>query len=53
MKETSMSSERKFAVKKFAGKYAHRTIKGGMGHNLAHEAPNAFAKAVLEVAYDS
>jgi pimeloyl-ACP methyl ester carboxylesterase len=36
-------------VKKFSGKYAHRTIKGGIGHNLPQEAPNAFAKAVVEV----
>jgi pimeloyl-ACP methyl ester carboxylesterase len=34
---------------KFSGKYAHRTIKGGVGHNLPQEAPNAFAEAVLEV----
>ena len=36
-------------AKKFSGKYAHRTIKGGIGHNLPQEAPNAFAHAVLEV----
>src|SRR5229473_6498883 len=36
-------------AKMFAGKYAHRTIEGGIGHNLPQEAPNAFAKAVLEV----
>ena len=40
-------------AKMFAGKYAHRTIEGGIGHNLPQEAPNAFAKAVLEVGYDS
>jgi pimeloyl-ACP methyl ester carboxylesterase len=34
---------------KFSGKYAHRTIKGGVGHNLPQEAPEAFAKAVIEV----
>ena len=34
---------------KFAAKYAHRTINGGIGHNLPQEAPEAFAKAVLEV----
>ena len=39
-------------AKQFTGKYAHRTIEGGIGHNLAQEAPNAFAKAVLEVGYD-
>jgi pimeloyl-ACP methyl ester carboxylesterase len=36
-------------AKKFLGKYAHRTIKGGIGHNLPQEAPRAFAEAVLEV----
>ncbi|BAY49390.1 alpha/beta hydrolase fold protein [Scytonema sp. HK-05] len=29
--------------------YAHRTIKGGIGHNLPQEAPQEFAKAVVEV----
>ena len=36
-------------AKKFSGKYAHRLIKGGIGHNLPQEAPQAFAKAVLDV----
>jgi len=36
-------------AKKFSGKYAHRTIKGGIGHNLPQEAPRAFAEAVVEV----
>ena len=36
-------------AKKFSGKYAHRIIKGGVGHNLPQEAPQAFAEAVLEV----
>ena len=36
-------------AKKFSGKYAHRLIKGGVGHNLSQEAPQAFAKAVLDV----
>jgi pimeloyl-ACP methyl ester carboxylesterase len=35
---------------KFSGKYAHRTINGGIGHNLPQEAPKAFADAVIEVA---
>jgi pimeloyl-ACP methyl ester carboxylesterase len=35
---------------KFSGKYAHRTIEGGIGHNLPQEAPRAFADAVIEVA---
>jgi pimeloyl-ACP methyl ester carboxylesterase len=34
---------------KFTGKYTHRTISGGVGHNLPQEAPEAFAKAVMEV----
>ena len=36
-------------AKKFSGKYAHRLIKGGVGHNLPQEAPQAFAKAVIDV----
>jgi pimeloyl-ACP methyl ester carboxylesterase len=34
---------------KFSGEYSHRTIEGGVGHNLPQEAPDAFADAVLEV----
>ncbi len=34
---------------KFSGKYTHRTIPGGVGHNLPQEAPQAFADAVMEV----
>jgi len=37
-------------AKKFSGKYAHRVIKGGVGHNLPQEAPQAFAEAMIEVA---
>ena len=33
-------------AKKFSGKYQHREIKGGIGHNLPQEAPQAFAEAV-------
>jgi pimeloyl-ACP methyl ester carboxylesterase len=36
-------------AEKFAGPYSHRTIRGGVGHNLPQEAPEAFADAVLEV----
>ena len=36
-------------AKKFSGKYEHREIKGGIGHNLPQEAPHAFAKAVVDV----
>jgi pimeloyl-ACP methyl ester carboxylesterase len=34
---------------KFTGKYAHRNIAGGIGHNLPQEAPQAFADAIIEV----
>ncbi|SFJ24326.1 Pimeloyl-ACP methyl ester carboxylesterase [Phyllobacterium sp. CL33Tsu] len=34
---------------KFSGKYEHRTITGGIGHNLPQEAPQAFAQAVIDV----
>ena len=37
-------------AKKFSGKYLHRTITGGIGHNLPQEAPQAFAQAVVDVA---
>jgi pimeloyl-ACP methyl ester carboxylesterase len=35
---------------RFSGKYLHRTIGGGVGHNPPQEAPQAFADAVLEAA---
>jgi pimeloyl-ACP methyl ester carboxylesterase len=35
---------------KFTGKYEHRIISGGVGHNLPQEAPQAFAQAVIDVA---
>lgn len=34
---------------KFSGKYESRIIGGGVGHNLPQEAPEAFAKAVMDV----
>ncbi|MEM5295769.1 alpha/beta hydrolase [Burkholderia sp. JPY481] len=34
---------------KFTGKYQHRDISGGIGHNLPQEAPKAFADALLRV----
>jgi pimeloyl-ACP methyl ester carboxylesterase len=37
-------------AKKFSGKYSHRLIKGGIGHNLPQEAPKAFAEAIIDVA---
>jgi len=36
-------------AQKFTGKYAHRTINGGVGHNLPQEAPQAFAQAIRDV----
>jgi len=33
---------------KFTGKYEHRTISGGVGHNLPQEAPLAFAQAIAD-----
>ena len=36
-------------AKKFSGKYAHRLLKGGVGHNLPQEAPREFAQAVIDV----
>ena len=35
-------------AKKFSGKYAHRIITGGIGHNLPQEAPQAFAEAIID-----
>jgi pimeloyl-ACP methyl ester carboxylesterase len=34
---------------KFTGKYEHRDITGGVGHNLPQEAPQAFAQAIVDV----
>jgi pimeloyl-ACP methyl ester carboxylesterase len=34
---------------KFTGKYTHRNIYGGIGHNLPQEAPKAFAEAIIDV----
>jgi len=36
-------------AKKFTGKYQHRTISGGIGHNLPQEAPQAFVQAIRDV----
>jgi pimeloyl-ACP methyl ester carboxylesterase len=36
-------------AQKFSGRYAHRTIGGGVGHNLPQEAPQAFAQAIVDV----
>jgi pimeloyl-ACP methyl ester carboxylesterase len=32
----------------FTGKYQHRAIGGGVGHNLPQEAPHAFAQAIID-----
>ena len=34
---------------KFTGKYEHRSVSGGVGHNLPQEAPQAFAQAIADV----
>jgi pimeloyl-ACP methyl ester carboxylesterase len=41
-------SESSYA-KKFSGQYKHKTITGGIGHNLPQEAPKAFADAIIEI----
>ena len=33
---------------KFSGRYVHRNLTGGIGHNLPQEAPHAFAAAVID-----
>ena len=40
-------------AKMFSDKYSHRTITGGIGHNLPQEAPQAFAQAVVDVTTES
>ncbi|MNF79762.1 hypothetical protein D3C84_619880 [compost metagenome] len=35
-------------AKRFTGKYEHRLIDGGVGHNLPQESPQAFAQAVID-----
>jgi len=35
---------------KFSGRYEHRLIRGGIGHNLPQEAPQAFAQAIVDIA---
>lgn len=34
---------------KFSSKYEHRLVSGGIGHDLPQEAPEAFAKAIVDV----
>lgn len=35
-------------AKKFTGRYQHRNLDGGIGHNLPQEAPKAFAEAIID-----
>jgi pimeloyl-ACP methyl ester carboxylesterase len=35
-------------AKRFTGPYEHRSILGGIGHNLPQEAPQEFARAVID-----
>jgi pimeloyl-ACP methyl ester carboxylesterase len=37
-------------AKMFIGRYEHRTVTGGIGHNLPQEAPQAFAQAIVDIA---
>jgi pimeloyl-ACP methyl ester carboxylesterase len=41
--------EAKSYAGKFSGKYSHRIVTGGIGHNLPQEAPRAFADAIIAV----
>lgn len=36
-------------AKKFTGRYQHRLLTGGVGHNPPQEVPQAFAQAVIDV----
>ncbi len=36
-------------AKKFSGKYSHRVVSGGIGHDLPQEAPQAFTQAVVDI----
>jgi len=40
-------------AKQFTGKYSHRNLTGGIGHNLPQEAPQAFAEAIVDLAAQS
>jgi hypothetical protein len=40
-------------AKMFSGKYSHRNVNGGIGHNLPQEAPQAFAEAIVDVVAQS
>jgi hypothetical protein len=47
-KESCRQHRRIAYAGKFSAKYAHRLITGGSGHNLPQEAPEAFARAVID-----
>jgi len=36
-------------ARRFSGRYEHRQLSGGIGHNLPQEAPEEFARAVIDV----
>ncbi|AMN39383.1 alpha/beta fold hydrolase [Rhodoplanes sp. Z2-YC6860] len=36
-------------AKKFVGRYEHRQVEGGIGHNLPQEDPKAFVDAIIDV----
>jgi pimeloyl-ACP methyl ester carboxylesterase len=36
-------------AKMFSGRYSHRVVEGGIGHNLPQEAPQSFAQAIIDV----
>ena len=42
------NADGKAYASKYTGKYSHRVLKG-IGHNVPQEAPEAFAKAVVDV----
>lgn len=44
-------SEARSYAGKFSGRYEHRVVSGGIGHNLPQEAPEAFARAVVDLAH--
>lgn len=48
-REGPVCPDPKSYAKRFSNKYLHRTIRGGIGHNLPQEAPEAFVDAIVEV----
>ena len=41
--------EPKSYASKFSGRYEHRLLTGGVGHNPPHESPREFSQAVIDV----